>query len=106
MKPIDEMNERELLAELLKQQQKGTRNTRILAGFIAALAVVVFIASLILIPKTLDTLAEAQTLINKSQVQMAKVEKTLDEIDIESLNESIESLSEILKPIASLVSGR
>lgn len=124
----EEMNERELLTELLKQQRTSSRNSRVLVIILAVIAAFFVIAGAVLVPKAVRTLDEANTLIGQGEKTLEEVDGMisgveeltknatglLDEnteaiteslskirnIDIDSLNSSIEDLSDILKPLA------
>ncbi len=141
-KKIDEMNERELLAELLRQQKTSAKSGRILVGILAVIAVVAILAAALLVPRAIRTLNEAQELIEEGQTALAGVEEMvggieeitgnvdglvtdvsglvsgvngivtenteavteaigkINDIDFESLNKSIQDLSDILEPLA------
>ena len=91
-----EMNERELLQALLEQQEKNAKLVRIAATALAAMAVVLLIAVLILVPlathtlnQAIDTLADAQTTALQAQTALSKVTELSEnaQISLDTLNQ-------------------
>ncbi len=127
-KQISEMSERELLAELLEQQSKSSRNSKILVVIMGIIAAVAVIVAILLVPAAVGTIKEVNTLaisaetavddadsmISDVQKVIGKVNGVLDDnteavaesiskikdIDIESLNKSIQEFSDVLEPLA------
>ena len=94
-------SEKELLAEIVLQQRRSARRS-LAAVIIAAVCVLcVVVAGVIVIPRAVNTMNSASSVAAKAEETFQKVE----EIDIDSLNQSIHSLSDILEPVASFFSA-
>lgn len=128
----ESMTERELLAELLKSQKRDTRNEKISAIANVLLCLLLLIAMAVLLPRILgvisqadQTLSQVQLTVDQAQQSLRKIDtlvqntdtiveentdtvaeamQKLNQVDLESLNSSISSLSAILEPLAAFFS--
>ena len=124
----ENMTERELLAELLKSQKKDTRNEKISAIANILLCLLLLIAMAALLPRGMgvirradQVLSQVQMTVDQAQQSLQKIDtlventdsivventgavgeamQKLNQVDLESLNSSISSLSSILEPLA------
>ncbi len=129
-KNLENLSERELLIEIAKGQRKEARSGRISAIAIIALCLAVVIALGTVIPtlattlgKVYDTLDQAEKAAVSAQQSLKEVDELVgnfndvvvdnsdsmnkaisrvSEIDVDSLNRSIEELASILDPLARL----
>ncbi len=111
-RPIEEMNDHELLVELVKGQKKGnTLKTILYILGIAAVLVIIFAIGTLL-PRLLTTMDELSTTmegINKLMVnadnalkEADTTLKSIDAIDFESLNQAIQDFAKVIQPLANL----
>ena len=132
MKDAGELNGNELIREILKEQKRHTGAAWITA-FFAALAAAGMVAALILVvPKALTTMKNVDQVMTAIGVTAEHANKTMDEIDqmvgnvnelvmentedvdaaldqitsidIETLNESIRKLNEVVEPLSKMFS--
>lgn len=127
-KPLEEMDERELLIEIATRQKRRTIGTSIVALATLLLAVTVLISTVILVPALSATLDHAYETLTQVQGTVTKVEESLsningmvgningfiesntgaltdtvnniNRIDIDSLNKSIQDLDAIVGALA------
>ena len=125
-KALESMTEQELLTEIARQQRKAARSSRLAAAAAAVLAAV-FVALLLVVTPVArragSTLEEAEQVVIQAQESLSKVDEMAEnlndmvtsntdavnkalsqigQVDIESLNRSIQELSDILTPLARL----
>lgn len=127
-KVISEMTDHELLVELVEQQQSSSRNSKILVVIMAIIAAVAVIAAAFVVPKAMQTLNEANTIILQGEETLTEVDgiiadiapltknansliednseavteamNNIKNIDFDSLNRSIKNLADVLQPLA------
>ena len=127
----ENMTERELLAELLKAQKRGIVNEKVVAVAGVLLCLLLLIAMAVLVPRLLgvirqadQTLSQVQLTIDQAQQSLEKIDtlvqntdtivventdavaeamQRLNQVDLDSLNSSISSLSRILEPLAAFL---
>lgn len=127
----ESMTERELLAELLKAQKRGIISERAAAIAGVLLCLLLLIAMAALVPRVLGvlrqadhTLSQVQLTVDQAQQSLQKIDtlvqntdtvvventdavaeamQKLNQVDLESLNSSISSLSAILEPLAAFL---
>ena len=127
----ESMTERELLAELLKEQKKGAMSEKAAAIAGVLLCLLLLIAVAALVPRVLgvlrqadQTLSQVQLTVDQAQQSLRKIDtlvqntdtivventdavaeamQKLNQVDLDSLNSSISSLSTILEPLASFL---
>jgi predicted PurR-regulated permease PerM len=118
-KPPAEMNERELLQALLERQIQNEKLNRITAIALTAMAVVLLIAVLILIPlathtlnQAYDTLSDAQTTALQAQTALSRVtelsenaQDSLDTLNLlaERAEESLDAVDAMIENVNGLV---
>lgn len=125
-KELEQLTERELLVEIARQQRKSARSSRIAAAAAVVLALVFAALLLVAAPVVKQagtTLVEAENVIVRAQGSLENVDELarnlngmvtentdavnkalsqIGQVDIESLNQSIKELSDILTPLARL----
>ena len=127
----ENMTERELLAELLKAQKRGIINEKVVAIAGVLLCLLLLIALAVLVPRLLGvlrqvdlTLSQVQLTVDQAQQSLQKIDtlvqntdsivventdavaeamQRLNQVDLDSLNSSISSLSRILEPLAAFL---
>lgn len=127
----ESMTERELLAELLKEQKRGLMSEKVAAIAGVLLCLLLLIAVAALVPRLLgvlrqadQTLSQVQLTVDQAQQSLQKIDtlvqntdsivventgavaeamQKLNQVDLESLNSSISSLSTILEPLAAFL---
>ncbi len=112
-KELENMTERELLIELARQQRKAARNSRLTAMAAVALALVFAVLLLAAVPvvrqaeSALDRVNELtenlNCVISGNADSVTKALDQLSQLDIESLNRSIQNLAKILSPLSQLL---
>lgn len=116
MKKPEEMTDRELMEELVRQQTKDTKNQRITAIVNTLLLVILGVICLVLVPRAVTTLNQANEVLEEAQTTLTNVNtlvednteyvtestRKISEIDIDTLNQSIQDLSDIISPLADL----
>ena len=132
MKDAGELNGNELIREVLKEQKRSTAAAWITA-FFAALAAAGMVAVLVLVvPKALTTMQNVDRVMTDISAASEHANKTMDEIDqmvgnvnelvventedvdaaldqitsidIETLNQSIQRLNEVVEPLSKMFS--
>ena len=107
-----EMNERELLQALLERQIQNEKLNRITAIALAAMAVVLLIAVLILLPlathtlnQAYDTLADAQTTALQAQTALSKVTELSEnaQTSLDTLNKLAERAEGSLDDVDTMI---
>ncbi len=88
-KPYEEMNEKELLQALLREQKKSSRSSRTAMIAVVVLVAVMLIGFGLLLPRvtrTLDaaytTLTEGETLLVQAEEMVDQAKKSLTEVDV------------------------
>lgn len=81
-KQIEEMNEKELLAILVKEQTKSSRNGKILIAIMGVIAAIALIAAILVVPKAVKTLDDTNELISQGETLVLQGQNSLSEIDI------------------------
>ena len=127
-KNYSEMTDHELLVELVEQQHSSSRNSKILIVIMAVIAAVAVIAAAVVVPKAVQTLSEANTIILQGEETLTEVDtiiagiepltknansliednmesvteamNNIKNIDFNSLNRSIKNLADLLQPLA------
>ena len=127
-KNIEEMNERELLAELIRLQAKSSKSGKILVAIMSVIVAIVIATAIIVLPPALRILNETNTLVTSAEQTIGEVDVMikgiqnvtggiselvednreavtesvlkLKDIDIESLNKSIKEFADVLEPLA------
>ena len=127
----ENMTERELLAELLKEQKRSLMSEKVAAIAGVLLCLLLLIAVAALVPRLLgvlrqadQTLSQVQLTVDQAQQSLQKIDtlvqntdsivventgavaeamQKLNQVDLESLNSSISSLSTILEPLAAFL---
>ncbi len=127
-KNIEEMNERELLAELIRLQAKSSKSGKILVAIMSVIVAIVIATAIIVLPPALRILNETNTLVTSAEQTIGEVDVMikgiqkvtggiselvednreavtesvlkLNDIDIESLNKSIKEFADVLEPLA------
>ena len=118
-KPPAEMNERELLQALLERQIQNEKLNRITAIALAAMAVVLLIAVLVLVPlathtlnQACDTLSDAQTTALQAQTALSRVtelsenaQDSLDTLNLlaERAEDSLDAVDAMIENVNGLV---
>lgn len=94
-------SEKELLAEIARLQKSSARRSLAAVIIAGVCALVLIIGSIIVIPRTVKLMNRANELAVEAEIAVHNI----DSIDINSLNQSIHSLSDILQPLASFFSA-
>ncbi len=129
-KKYESMSDTELLIEIAKQQRKEAKSGRISAIAMICLVVAFVIALSVFVPLAANTLEKVNTTLTEAENVAVSAQESLDEIDemvnnfngvivdntdsvndalkkvgeidVQSLNKSIEELASILDPLARL----
>ena len=132
MKDAGELNGNELIREILKEQKRHTGAAWITAFFAALTAAGMVAALILVVPKALTTMKNVDQVMTAIGVTAEHANKTMDEIDqmvgnvnelvmenteevdaaldqitsidIETLNESIRKLNEVVEPLSRMFS--
>ena len=121
MNDLDNKTEKELLAELVDLQKKGSRRAALAVIISAFAAAILLAAAIILVPRTVSMINDTNRLVTEALGAVENIDKVVrdasglieenaegitdaiqrvDAVDFESLNDSIKSLSDILTPLA------
>ncbi len=129
-KNLENLSERDLLIEIAKGQRKEAKSGRISATAMVCLVIAFIIALSVFVPLAANTLEKVNTTLTEAENVAVSAQKSLEEIDemvsnfngvivdntdsvnsalskvneidIKSLNKSIEELASILDPLARL----
>lgn len=94
---IEQMSERELLAELVLQGRRAERADRIKTYVLAAVLLVIIISGLIIIPKVLAPIRQISENMNKIEESFEEAKRVLssfDEDTADQFKQTMESLNE------------
>lgn len=111
---MEQQNNQAVWEEMLAYQRKEARHARLAAVVSVILAAAVLIAVAVIVPRTLalighmeSSLQEIDTLVaganrvvsDNADAVSSAIEK-MGEVDVNTLNEAIQDLSEVVKPLA------
>ncbi len=124
-------SDNELLMELVKDQKAAARNSRVIMICLVILTAVITVALLITVPKIVNTIKSVDATINEVNDTIDMAEKSIEDIDkmvqnvddlvvtntesvnksisyienidFDSLNQSIQDFSDVIQPLADFV---
>lgn len=99
---LDNMNERELLAELVQQGRRAEKAEKIKTCVLAALLLVIIVLTLVFIPKILAPLQQLSARMDQIEASFSEAERVLgffDEKTIDQFKQTMESLNETSQQI-------
>ena len=107
-KKLDEMTERELLVQVVKNERQ-TRAYELIAAVAQLIIVVALIAiAVMFIPKLTGMLETTEKTMGDLSTMSASVTRSFDEIDasidFDKLNQSIDDLAKVVGPLANAMS--
>ncbi len=99
---LDNMNERELLAELVQQGRRAEKAEKIKTCVLAALLLAIIVLTLVFIPKILAPLQQLSARMDQIEASFSEAERVLgyfDEKTIDQFKQTMESLNETSQQI-------
>ena len=126
MKDFENMSDRQLLIEMVEEQQRTTKAQKMTEYACIGLAVILLVVSVILVPKAIVTLDNANETLESANATLESANKDLtalessisgleglekqateamenmNSIDFDALNNSIRNLEAIVEPMAKL----
>lgn len=107
MKNIKELSDRELLEEILRSERKNALSEKISAAANTTVAVVIIIIALVLVPHTSMTLSNVNRLVEDTNRVIIQAEASLQDIDrmVKSVNELVEENTENLNSAIQKISA-
>ena len=117
-KKLEEMNEQELLRELVTRHDKQKLVGWIAAAAVSVLAIVLLISAVILVPRFVRTLEQADAtlaqakdmcmiehidkLVQANTESLTETVEKLNAVDFEKLAKAIDDLSKVISPLSRL----
>ena len=99
---LDNMNERELRAELVQQGRRAEKAEKIKTCVLAALLLAIIVLTLVFIPKILAPLQQLSARMDQIEASFSEAERVLgyfDEKTIDQFKQTMESLNETSQQI-------
>ena len=101
-KKPEDMTDRELMIELLRQQKANATWQRISSLSLIVLIVAVVIGFFMIIPRINEVTHQLQRTIVEVEPLIEKATTAIDKFDVDALSEAVNNLSKITSSLASL----
>ena len=104
-KKLEEKNEKELLQELIRLQQKSAKRMRIIAAALICLAAALIVTVSILVPRVTYTLSQADLLIQQTDLLIGETEELVNGTNdlITGANDSLAGIDKMVDNVNGLV---
>ena len=116
MDELNQKNEKELLAELIDLQKEEKKRANVTMIIAACVLAVIIIVSAIVVPKAVRVINETNKFVIQAQESVEKMNEIMSEnaegvadiitgigeVDFDSLNQSIQALSDVMTPLAKI----